>query len=448
MRIRLLLLSVFLLLLTLGACALPEDLRETENTKVVDYNIVSEKVSVSEITEAPPAAAKIDTSKYKQITNLPALYIELDDNVQLSSINKEDFVGGKYTLVNGKDVIYQKSLEMKGRGNYSWSFPKKPYALKLGTKADLLDMGDAKRWVLISNHSDKTLMRNYLTMTLAYDLGAEFSPECEFVDFFVNGKHQGTYLLTEKIQINKNRVDVDWRKSALFEIEMEYRHSGNCHYCIELPSGVHVMMVDPDEDDATDKELEKRYVEYKTLLTAADISLDKGYDEYSKYIDVDSFVDWYIVNEFVKNYDSGFTTSCFFFINREGKLTMGPVWDYDTCYGNQVVASCINPMGYHVKWSPWYTMLNNDAKFTELLHKRWTELRNDGMFDDFLEKITETADYISKSQKLDTKLWPEAMKSKDLRGDLALFTYEEELDYLITWVTRRITWLDRQWKIK
>ena len=440
MRMKLLCLTLFALFI-LVSCSQPEPIAEPEITE-------SESTTVPEtekVEEVPPII--IDTEKYKQITNLPALYIELNDDVQLSYINKEDFVGGSYTLLDGDNIVYQKPLEMRGRGNYSWSFPKKPYALKLGVKEDLLGMGAAKRWVLVTTYSDKTLMRNYLTMTLAYDLGAEYSPECKYVDLFVNGEHQGPYLLTEKIQIHENRVDIDWDTSALFEIEMEYRHPGNCHYCTVVPSGVHIMMVDPDEDDTSTEELDKKYIECKSLLTAADISLGMGYDEYSKYIDVESFIDWYIVNEFVKNYDSGFTTSCYFFINREGKLTMGPVWDYDTCYGNQVVETCIDPQGYHVRKSPWYTTLNNDPDFKAMLHERWTELRDNGMFDDFVKKITDTADYISESQKLDAILWPGAMKSRDLRGHLSLFTYEEELDYLITWVTRRINWLDRQWKL-
>jgi len=440
MRMKFLCLALFILLV-LVSCSQPEQIVEPE---ITDPKTASE-TEPEKVKEMPPVI--IDTDKYKQITNLPALYIELGNNTQLSSLNKEDFVGGNYTLIDGDDIIYEKPLEMKGRGNYSWSFPKKPYALKLIFKEDLLGLGAAKRWVLISNHSDKTLMRNYLTMTLAYDLGAEYSPQCKFVDFFANGKHQGTYLLTEKIQIHENRVDIDWDTSALFEIEMEYRHPGNCHYCIVVPSGVHIMMVDPDEDDTGTEELDKKYIECKSLLTAADISLGMGYDEYSKYIDVASFIDWYIVNEFVKNYDSGFTTSCYFFISREGKLTMGPVWDYDTCYGNQIVETCVNPRGYHVRNSPWYTTLNDDPDFSDLLHKRWSELRDNGMFDDFVKKITDTADYISESQKLDTVLWPEAMQSRDLRAHLALFTYEEELEYLINWVNRRIEWLDTEWYI-
>jgi len=441
MKIILILLTLILLL---TSCGLPEQ-TEVETT-TAETESDTEPVYATTASEESPDA-KVDKSKYPQITNLPALYIDLDDNVMLGHINKQDYVWGSYTLVGDDTItdIYEKPLEMKGRGNYSWSFPKKPYTLRLDKKADILGLGAAKRWVLVTTYSDKTLMRNFLTMTLAYDIGAEFSPECRYVDLIVNGEYQGPYVLTEKIQIHENRVDIDSSKYGLFEIEMEYRHSGNCHYCIILPSGVHMMFIDPDEDDTSKDELDKKFIEYKSFMTTADIALTKGYDEYSKYIDVDSFIDWYIVNEFVKNYDSNFTTSCYCFINNDGLLTMGPVWDYDTCYGNQIVETCVDPNGYHVRKAPWYTILRGDDTFNEMLYKRWTELRNDGVFDDFVQSITDTAEYISESEKLDRKIWPDALKSRDLRGKMSLFTYQEELDYLINWVERRITWLDTQW---
>ena len=438
---RILLLITLILFLT--SCGEPKPVEI--DPPITESETVKEEVIITETEELPDA--KVDKSKYPQITNLPALYIDLNDNVTLNQINKEVFVGGSYTLVGDEDItdIYEKPLEMKGRGNYSWSFPKKPYTLKLDKKADILGLGAAKRWVLVTTYSDKTLMRNFLTMTLAYDIGAEFSPECRYVDVIINGEYQGPYVLTEKIQIHENRVDIDSSKYGLFEIEMEYRHAGNCHYCIILPSGVHMMFIDPDEDDTSKEELDKKFIEYKSFMNAADIAMTKGYDEYSKYIDVPSFIDWYIVNEFVKNYDSNFTTSCYCFINNDGMLTMGPVWDYDTCYGNQVVESCVNPQGYHVRNGSWYKILRSDDTFNSMLYDRWTELRNNGIFDDFVQKITDTAEYISESEKLDRIKWPNALKSSDLRGKLSLYTYEEELNYLINWVERRISWLDTQW---
>lgn len=402
---------------------------------------------ITETTTATQTQYVEETIKndYPQLTNLPTLYIELNDNQSFENLNKNDFIQAIYTLVDGNEVIYEQPLEIKGRGNYSWSLPKKPYALKLNKRTDLLNMGDAKRWVLIANHSDKTLMRNYLTLTFAYDLGLKYTPECRYVDLYTNGQYHGNYLLTEKIQIHENRVDIDKEHRGLFEIEIAARHGGQCRYCIDVPSGVHIMFVDPDEDDTTPEDLAKKLIEFKSFFTAVDISLGMGYDEYSKYIDVESFIDWYLVNEFVKNYDSGFTTSCYCFIDNSGKLNMGPVWDYDTCMGNQEVATCINPRGYHVNGSAWFGTLTNDVTFKNMLHKRWTQLRNDGVIDDFVKKITTTAEYISESEKLDHAIWPEALTSKSLRGDKSKYTFDEEVDYLIYWVVRRIEWLDIEW---
>lgn len=444
MKLKLLFILLILVLISCSHSNETESLAEVTNTVAATTTIITQEIIESVNTEF----IEMVISEYPQLTNLPTLYIQLDDGVSFESLNKIEFISGTYTLVDGDSVIYEEKLEIKGRGNYSWSFPQKPYALKLETKADLIGKDQAaKRWILVTTYSDKTLLRNYLTLTLAYELGAEYTTECMYVDLYTNGEYHGVYVLTEKIQIHENRVNINITKSALFEIEMEFRHSGNCHYCINLPSGVHIMMKDPDEDDMTTEELDKKFIEVKSFLTAADLSLSMGYDEYSQYIDVKSFVDWYIVNEFVKNYDSNFTTSCYCFIGDDGKLYMGPVWDYDTCYGNQDAATCMNPKGYHVTNAPWYSMLTSDETFKQLRNERWTELRDEGVFDDFITKIYDTVEYISESQVLNHERWPEALKSRDLRGGRSLMTYDAEVEYLIEWVTKRTEWLDVQWYI-
>jgi hypothetical protein len=124
---------------------------------------------------------------------------------------------------------------------------------------------------------------------------------------------------------------------------------------------------------------------------------------------------------------------------------MGPVWDYHTCYGSQEVATCINPEGYHVDGSPWYGRLTQDETFAALVRERWTRLRGDGVFDDFVKNLYDTAGYITESRIKNFELWPDSMKDSGLRGKKSRYTYEDELDYLTDWIAKRITWLDGRW---
>jgi Spore coat assembly protein len=403
------------------------------------------------ITETEPSPYKTPTAaeseEYPQVTNLPTLYINLDNDEKKSAIDHDIYIPGTYSLVvSATEGIYNQPLEIKGRGNYSWSFIQKPYNIKLADKTDLLGMGEAKSWVLVTTYSDKTLLRNYMTLNLAVDVGLQYAVEAKYVDLYINGKYNGLYVLTEKIQINKNRVDIDENTEGLFEIEVAWRHDNNCTYCIDVPSGVHIMYKQGDvEELGADKKTEL-LGKFKKMFITADKAMKKGYDEFSKYIDVKSFIDWYIVNEFVKNYDSGFTTSCYCYI-KNGMIYMGPPWDYDTCLGNQDAATCLDPTGYHVRTSPWYTMLCADPVFMQMLRERWTELQNQGIFDKFLSDIYAIPQTIAQSEQLDHKFYKFALKSKDLRGDKSLFTYSEEVEYLHSWVAKRIDWLDKQWKL-
>ena len=398
--------------------------------------IVSGKASAHTLTEEERAA-------YPQATNLPALYIDLG-KTSLNNVQHHRFTPGTCSLVYDGEGFTDLGMQLKGRGNYSWSFPQKTYGMKLDEAAPLLGMNAGKKWVLITTYSDKTLLRNFIALNLASEiLGMDYAVQTRYVDVYVNGKYNGLYVLSQNITLGSGQVDAD----ALFEIEAQYRHS-DCSNCIVCPSGTHIMFTEPIDDVTDEEERQTLMSTYRQLIVKADEAImHKGKNVYSRYIDVDSFVDWYIMNELVKNYDSGFTTSCYMYV-RDGKLHMGPCWDYDTCMGNQNAATCMYPEGYHVaasNYSPWYQTLTQEKDFKQAIHNRWTQLYDDGQIAAFMQLLDDQAEIISQSQKLDAKKWPQKLKMTDLRGHLSLFTYEEELDYLRNWLNTRIAWLNSEW---
>ena len=399
--------------------------------------IVDGKTRTHPLTDEEKAA-------YPQTTNLPALYIDLGEK-KPSAIQHGVYTDARYSLVYNGEGIIGMPLQIKGRANYSWSFPQKPYTLKLEEAAPLLGMNTGKKWVLITTWSDKTLLRNYITLNLASELvGMEYSVQTRYVDVYLNGKYNGLYVLSQKIGLGDRQVDAD----ALFEIEAQYRHA-DCSNCIIPPSGTHIMFVEPISDAADEEERERLMRTYRQLIVKADTAImSRGIEDYSRFIDVDSFVDWYIVNELVKNYDSGFTTSCYMYA-KDGKLHMGPCWDYDTCMGNQMgAADCLYPEGFHVAesgFSPWYRTLTKEEGFVQALHARWTELYESGKIAAFRQYMEDLPEFLSESRVLDQKKWPQKLKMSDLRGWMSRFTYDEELDYLKDWVDTRIRWLNAQW---
>lgn len=373
---------------------------------------------------------------YNNDASVPVLSITLEDKKTDEHINKVVYVDGVYSLTGGGMNITDQKISIKGRGNSTWTHPKKPYNIKLEKKTDLLGMGSAKRWVLLANYWDKTLLRNYLTLTLGKDMGLEFTPECRFVDLYINGEYRGNYLLTEKVELGKNRVDVG-NGGVLCEIDSRHNHSFDNYY--DTPLGVHITFKEPDETliSGTIKET------IINKIRDAEASLRRGYDEYSKHIDVDSFVNWYILNELVKNYDSKFVTSCFFYMDNNGIIHMGPIWDYDTCLGNQITGDGTEkPIGWHVEQAPWFYYLTRDKTFIGLVEKRWGQLRNEGIIDNIYTNIAKMSEQIRESRIKNFQVWPDAMRHTELRRRESKFTYQEEIEHLKNFLNWRIAWMD------
>lgn len=381
--------------------------------------------------------------KYPRLTNLPTLYLEFPNGQDLSSVRHRQYSPATYTFVDEyvENSYYNLPLQIKGRGNYSWSFAQKPYALKLGEKADFLGMGAAKKWTLITVSSDKSMMHNYLTQKMAAAMGLPYTCENEYVDVVVNGEYKGTWVLTEKIQLHEERINVSEDKGVLFEIEMVYRHS--CDTCVVLyenrsnPSNtVHLTLQEYKGVDIKDMTREQKAAAKAELdayfqpLNQAIYAKNSSIETLSQYIDIDSFINWYLLNEMTRNFDSQFVTSCYCFIGNDNRLYMGPVWDFDTCYGIQ--DSTID--GYRVKNAPWYNALLDNPNFLKLVKDRWTEIRENGLIDAFHHSIRQTAERIAQSEQLNHTLYPHS----ELRDD----SFEGSVSFFEDWLEARIEWMD------
>lgn len=383
--------------------------------------------------------------KYPRLTNLPTLYINLDNGKKVSAIPHGTYIGAQYTFVCDyvEDSYYELPMSIKGRGNYSWSFFQKPYSLKLDEKADFLGMGAAKKWVLVTVSSDRTMMRNYMTQKFAKELGLPGSCDNEYVDVVLNGSYLGTYVLTEKIEIDEHRIDVPKDQGILFEIEMVYRHS--CENCVVLyenkkspDNSVHLELryyKDEDMDSWTRSERDLRLKKLQTYFDQIARAMQRDdYDTLQKVLDIDSFVNWYLLNEITRNYDSAFVTSCYCFIDENNILHMGPCWDYDTCYGSQSAES----QGQHIQDAPWFGWLFSYCpEFVEAVEVRWTELRDNGAIDKFLSDIDVTRETIALSERMEHTLYP----ISEVRN---YNSYDEAIQYLKDWLDARLKWMDQQ----
>ena len=383
-------------------------------------------------------------NKYPQITNLPTLYINIDGG--LGSVQHGVYSQATYSFASDHviDSYYEKNMEIQGRGNWSWSFAQKPYTIKLAEEADLCGMGDAKTWVLVSVHSDKTMMHNFMTQKLAKNMGLEAVCDNEYIDVVCNGEYVGTYVLTEKIQFRENRIELEEDTGMLFEIEMVYRHTCSS-YCLKLyenpsnPSNsIHMRLIEHgafDLDNLTKEQAAQLKTDMKNAQKQIDTiarAMEGNYYDYLKtVIDIDSLVNWYLLNELTRNYDSAFVTSCYCYFNSEGILCMGPVWDFDTCYGIQ--DSSYNSS--RIQDAPWFDwLINNCPEFKRAVCLRWSELRLDGTLDDFYSAIDKIEAHIKASEILQHTRYPDS--------ELLNVPFNEAVIYFKTWIVNRVLWMD------
>lgn len=295
-------------------------------------------------------------------------------------------------------------VQMKGRGNTTWTYPKKPYAIKLNKKEKVLGMPKHKRWVLLANYLDQTCMRNAVAFEIARRLpGLSWTPHGRFVDVVVNGEMQGNYYLCEHIKVDENRVNIaeitptDIAGDAvtggyIFELDINFDEAFKFHTSHKnLP----VMFKDPDEEIADEQfsYAQNYFNAIENILYGGNHKDENVFD----YIDMDSFIDWWLVHELSYNGDPYWPKSSYMNKDRNGKLMAGPVWDFD--WGTFVLSS----ESARVANVIWYGELFKKPEFVTRVKERWNLYKENLEF--VCPFIDETAADISESAVWNRTEW-------------------------------------------
>jgi len=405
-------------------------------SKAVTYKLTSAK-----------GTTKTYTFNLKYYTEIPILYIYTADSVEVTS--KDNYINGK-VFINTNGLYNQEqnniALQIKGRGNSTWDKPKKPYRLKFTSKAPMLGMATAKNWVLLANYSDKTLIRTSMAFDLGTKIGADYTFQGRFVELVMNNKHLGNYFLTSQVEVNENRVNIpELKKSNTsatditggYLLELDQRRDSDPKF--ETSRKLPFTIKSPEDISTQQFDYIKNYIQQtEDVINAEDFSAN-GYE---KYINVESFINWYIVQEVTSNEDAKDFSSIFFYKDRNGKLGLGPLWDFDLAAGNNNYSNSRYPTGWWIKNGPWFSHLFKDPKFVAKLKIRWNAVKAKEL-KEIPATIDKTAKYIDLSQHenflrwpiLDTYVWP---------NQFVLGTYPKEVDQLKKWLNERISWLDGQ----
>ncbi len=404
-----------------------------------------------------------DNSKFYQITNLPTVSFNTPGMAEIKS--KNDKHPGSYIAIvseNGTKILEDAEAQMKGRGNGSWTFNKKPFQIKFNKKQQPLSgTAKAKKWTLINNYGDRTLMRNKVAFDISREVGMPYTPHCEFVDVIYNGEYEGTYQLCDQVEVGDGRVELTEMETT--DIDGENLTGG---YFIEIDAyayqetsmfysnrGTPVTIKYPDEDDITK---EQSYYIQDYFNTFEEALFSKNFTDeqlgYRQYLDLESFLRYFIICELDGNLDSFWST--YIYKDRNDPLMhVGPVWDIDLGFQNygKPKANDMNDFLYtHPDASKANGMLDlvnrivkEDTDAKKLLSDIWSELRQNGNlnYEFFENRITEYSEELNESQKLNFERWPILNMSVQKNQEI-FYSYDGELNNILTFLKKRFELLD------
>ena len=394
-------------------------------------------------------ASKGNDSKLYQLTNLPTVAINTANAQEVTS--KEYEISSTVYIIseNGTNLLAASSTGIRGRGNASWNFPKKPYRLKFSEKQSPLGApASAKKWTLISNYGDKTLLRNILAFEVSRRVGQSYTPFCHPVDVVMNGEYRGCYQLCDQVEAAPGRVEAS--KGYLIEIDA-YANGEDVYFYSD--KGTPVTVKHPDEDDITDTQFNfiKNFFNQMETAAASNDFTNKN-TGYRKYLDLDSFLRNFIVGEFGGNTDT-FWSVYMYKDASDGKLYTGPAWDYDLGFENDNRTYPINNLNDYIyctrgSLAGGYIgtlvtrIVKNDPEAKKRLIEIWEQALNEGNLDDLNSFVDETAAMLQESQELNFKRW-KILNEYVHQNFQALGSYNAEVNTVKTYINGRLSKFDQ-----
>lgn len=395
-------------------------------------------------------------------TGLPVITITTEGGAPI--LNREDYVNATIDIYGGRgrsEWSLRTTTQIRGRGNSTWFAPKKPYRLKLTTAASVLGFPADRDWALLANYWDLSLSRNALAFEFSRQVQMAYTPRCTPFELILNGVHQGSYQLCDHQEVATSRIpagSTGWylELTSLTRVEpteVYFATPRVTSFSREWGTSVWVYK-QPDPPTA-----EQRTVIEAQLLRAETVLYGAGFANpdtgYAAHFDVESVIDWYLVMELTKNNDATFFNGVKIYSTATGKITFGPVWDFDLAFGRY--GNDFAPTGWRIKNATWIGRFFDDRAFIAKLKTQWQALyAKRAQFDAYLLGYT---NQLLLSQRLTHAKWAPYDPTPSIWLDQmglalptvrtlprdVLFTdadYSTEVSALRTWLNARWAWLN------
>lgn len=432
--------------------------RFTFQGSVVTINGVEAESGVTQFDFSTPVVLSVITAQkikdyvvyVSSYTGLPSVWV--NTNSHLNIANENQYYGGSFKLINTPatkaakgSVVTQASVKIMGISPIEWYRPdyaistedvklmaKNSYVLRFNNNIALFNEPAGQLWRLLSNNDDVTFLHNQTAFYMGKISNLDYTPRLHHVDMFINGRFYGTYAMVERPEVSEGRVNVG---SDGFILSIGSDEKGSTFYTKYLENAVTILAPGSPNSDA---------VSYASnyLLTAEAALFSSNFADAStgwqKYMDMDSFVDWYLINEIAKNHDGAFSANCMMNLSRDGKLKMGPLWDFGEAFGNNYQSSA---SGFVIKNVKWYARLFQDPAFVAKVKERF-----DYFYDhqqDILSEINANAEYLKYAVLENDNRWDNFADYKTTTTD-TWAVYGTTVINMKNWLATRMDWLKNE----
>jgi spore coat protein CotH len=416
-------------------------------------------------------------------TNIISKLPQVNINTYGSDIVDEPKIKAEMTVIVDDEIDFTGNIGIEIRGSSSQMFPKKQFGIETrdaneeGISVSILSFPEEEDWILYAPYSDKSLMRNILIYDLSRDMN-RYASRAKFVEVSINDVYNGLYVFMEKLKRDSNRIDINKLKTDensgedltggyILKIDKASGYDETLYTITNsitskhAPIGalsnqkIHFNFDTPKEEDITPEQVD--YIsnfmfDFEDALAGNNFT--DATEGYRKYIDTESFIDFFLLNELSNNVD-GYRLSTWLTKDKNEKLKMGPIWDFNLAFGNanycgggetNVWAYKFNERCANDLWQIpfWWDRLLFDPVFVSELKTRWVELRSGILSNQaILDKIDNYKNLLitSKAAEKNFVIWPVLDKyiwPNNYIGN----TYTAEINYLKNWIQERALWLD------
>ena len=385
-------------------------------------------VTVSAYTGLPTMWAETNSRSLNETNLYYKSTISLQDNVYTAGNGSLPETAGRI-MSPGPLRWYEKTIDWSG--GTEWG--KNEYRLNFSYAVPMLDMPAHTDWRLVSNYYDLTMLHNRTAFFMSEMSNLEYTPRFRYVDLMFNGRYSGAYLLGESLDAASTRVDVG---DDGYILNISNVTTGSAFTTPQLEQPVSILS--PSFQTVAVVNYISEYVrDAEAVLFSSYFTNETS--GWQKYMDMDSFVDWYLINEIAKNPRGAFWSNCIMHLKRGDKLKMGPIWDFETSFGDN---GNTGSAGFLIKNVSWFSRLFQDPAFVARVKERYDYFYEHQA--EIIDFINENAQYLKYAVQEDDTKWDtfEAYKTSDA-DTWAL--YQGQVTSMKIWLTERMDWLKRMY---